>query len=209
MADPILHKQEGSIPETENGDEATLTSKRKLDSLSIPQAKEVVEEDRPKKSQKLQSLTENGNSPVHEEKSAANGPLLYSANNSGSNSEEKNTSEAKAEDNDVVVEEEDEDDADYDDDGDDDEDMEEENGEVGQVDRKGKGIMIEKGEDGSDDDSSDDGSELDGDGSELEDDPLAEVDLDNILPSRTRRRAAQPGVYIANDLGNDDDDSDA
>ncbi|KAL0694346.1 hypothetical protein Bca4012_061526 [Brassica carinata] len=43
------------------------------------------------------------------------------------------------------------------------------------------------------------------------DDPLAEVDLDNILPSRTRRRSIQPGVYISNDLGggnNEDDDND-
>ncbi|CAN7040530.1 unnamed protein product, partial [Brassica oleracea var. botrytis] len=47
--------------------------------------------------------------------------------------------------------------------------------------------------------------------SSTSDDPLAEVDLDNILPSRTRRRSIQPGVYISNDCGggnnNEDDDS--
>ncbi|KAL5581441.1 hypothetical protein UlMin_013883 [Ulmus minor] len=84
-------------------------------------------------------------------------------------------------------------------------------------DDKGKGKMIVEDEDDdeedSDDDSSDGGSELEGEDSDLSDDPLAEVDLDNILPSRTRRRQVQPGVYIANDLGNDgdsdSDDSDA
>ncbi|CAN6884946.1 unnamed protein product, partial [Brassica oleracea] len=47
--------------------------------------------------------------------------------------------------------------------------------------------------------------------SSTSDDPLAEVDLDNILPSRTRKRSIQPGVYISNDCGggnnNEDDDS--
>ncbi|CAN0870169.1 hypothetical protein LINGRAHAP2_LOCUS9448 [Linum grandiflorum] len=99
---------------------------------------------------------------------------------------------------------------------------EEEDGEAVVVDRKGKGIMIEEEEeededdddDDSDDDSSDDedGSEnVGGDDSELEDDPLAEVDLDNILPSRTRRRGVQPGSYIPNEpmIEDDSDDSDA
>jgi hypothetical protein len=75
------------------------------------------------------------------------------------------------------------------------------------VDRKGKGILIEEG----DEDDDDDGSELEGgDDSEEaeEDDPLAEVDLDNILPSRTRRKVVHPGVYIAASA-DDDDDSDA
>ena len=82
-------------------------------------------------------------------------------------------------------------------------------------DDKGKGILIE--EDDEDEDSSDDSSSSssefeDGD-SDLSDDPLAEVDLDNILPSRTRRRQVQPGVYIRSDnngkSNNDDsDDSD-
>ncbi|XP_044502454.1 histone H2A.Z-specific chaperone CHZ1-like [Mangifera indica] len=91
---------------------------------------------------------------------------------------------------------------------DDDDDDVEGNGEA-VVDRKGKGILIEEEDDESDDedgDSSDGGS--DGD-SELSDDPLAEVDLENILPSRTRRKVIQPGEYIANDLGDEDDDSDS
>ncbi|GFP92424.1 hypothetical protein PHJA_001386600 [Phtheirospermum japonicum] len=88
------------------------------------------------------------------------------------------------------------------------------------VDRKGKGIMIDdkgKGkmlEDSEDDDSDDDdGSSDDSDSdfsdgldeSDLEDDPLAEVDLDNILPSRTRRRQVQSGVRIGGNpnRGND------
>ncbi|XP_038906649.1 pheromone-processing carboxypeptidase KEX1 [Benincasa hispida] len=73
-------------------------------------------------------------------------------------------------------------------------------------DDKGKGKLIEEDDD-DDEDSSDDGSELDSEESDLSDDPLAEVDLDNILPSRTRRRKVHPGVYFATDLGNDDDDS--
>ena len=74
---------------------------------------------------------------------------------------------------------------------------------------KGKLIVDEEDEDDGNDDSSSGGSDLeDGGDSDLSDDPLAEVDLDNILPSRTRRRQVQPGVYIANDLGNNDDDDD-
>ncbi|PPD83222.1 hypothetical protein GOBAR_DD19862 [Gossypium barbadense] len=38
--------------------------------------------------------------------------------------------------------------------------------------------------------------------SDLSDDPLAEVDLDNILPSRTRRRSVHPGLHIAKDVRN-------
>ncbi|KAJ4915567.1 hypothetical protein Rs2_01120 [Raphanus sativus] len=60
---------------------------------------------------------------------------------------------------------------------------------------KGKGKLIEF--DDSDEDDDEDGDEYDE--SELSDDALAEVDLDNILPSRTRRRSIQPGVYFSND----------
>ncbi|KAJ9132873.1 hypothetical protein P3X46_033699 [Hevea brasiliensis] len=213
MADSVLHKEEGSMPETENKDESTLPSKRKLDSLPVSDGKEAVPEDQPNKTQKLQSLTHNGNSLVIEEKITGNQPLLPSNDNSCANSsipQEKSSSKAVAEDDDTREgeEEEEDDDGDYEDE----EEEEEDNGEAAVVDRKGKGIMVEEEEDDDSDDddidSSDGGSELDGDGSELEDDPLAEVDLDNILPSRTRRRAAQPGVYVANDHGNDDDDSD-
>ncbi|XP_050946230.1 histone H2A.Z-specific chaperone CHZ1 [Cucumis melo] len=100
-------------------------------------------------------------------------------------------------------------------DEDDSEDDEKSSGKVA-ADRKGKGIMkddkgkgklIEEDDDDDDEDSSDDGSDLDSEESDLSDDPLAEVDLDNILPSRTRRRMVHPGVYFATDLANDDDDS--
>ncbi|GLU18701.1 hypothetical protein SLE2022_349860 [Rubroshorea leprosula] len=79
------------------------------------------------------------------------------------------------------------------------------------LDRKGKGILVEEEDDSHDDDDddpSDSEEESDGD-SDLSDDPLAEVDLENILPSRTRRRVVQPGVYIANDLGNKGNDEDS
>ncbi|KAF8086379.1 hypothetical protein N665_0628s0029 [Sinapis alba] len=99
--------------------------------------------------------------------------------------------------------------------GDEDEEEDEE-----EIDRKGKGISREdkgKGKliqldesDDSDDDDDDDDDDDEYDESDLSDDPLAEVDLDNILPSRTRRRSIQPGVYISNDRvsnnENDDDD---
>ncbi|CAH8382908.1 unnamed protein product [Eruca vesicaria subsp. sativa] len=71
---------------------------------------------------------------------------------------------------------------------------------------KGKGKLIEFDESESSDDEDEYGDEYDE--SELSDDPLAEVDLDNILPSRTRRRSIQPGVYISSDLYDDDDSSD-
>ncbi|KAE8715867.1 Long chain base2 isoform 1 [Hibiscus syriacus] len=85
------------------------------------------------------------------------------------------------------------------------------------VDRKGKGILIEEENDShdedDDDDSSDGGTESEVE-SDLSDDPLAEVDLDNILPSRTRRQVVRPGVHIAKKVGNkgeadDNDDSDS
>ncbi|KAI3793849.1 hypothetical protein L1987_36472 [Smallanthus sonchifolius] len=95
-----------------------------------------------------------------------------------------------------------------DEDEDEDDEVEHSNG----IDRKGKGIMKDdkgKGkmiEESEDDDSSDEdggASESDGD-DDLSDDPLAEVDLDNILPSRTRRRTAPRGVNIS---GNDKDNN--
>ncbi|KAI3699975.1 hypothetical protein L2E82_44585 [Cichorium intybus] len=93
------------------------------------------------------------------------------------------------------------------DDEDSDDDAEHYNGGA-EIDRKGKGVMKDdkgKGkmiEESEEEDSSDDnqelGSESDGD-SDLSDDPLAEVDLDNILPSRTRSRVVRPGVCISDD----------
>ena len=64
-----------------------------------------------------------------------------------------------------------------------------------------------------DDDDSDLDSDLDdsiaaelSDESDFADDPLAEVDLDNILPSRTRRKIINPGAYLATDLPEEDSD---
>lgn len=137
--------------------------------------------------------------------------------------EEKIDEHEAAEDVDDEEEDEEEEFEDDDDDDDEDEDGEHSNGKAAVVDRKGKGIMKEdkgKGklieeeeeDDSDDDDSSDGDGELDGD-SDLSDDSLAEVDLDNILPSRTRRRVINPNVYLANDLPRideaDSDDSDA
>lgn len=100
---------------------------------------------------------------------------------------------------------------------DEDDDSEQSDGKAEAVDRKGKGILVEdkgKGklveEEEDDDDSSDGAAQSDND-SDLSEDPLAEVDLDNILPTRTRRRVVQPGVYLSKDIPEeeDSDDSDA
>lgn len=148
-------------------------------------------------------------------------PLAAAENAAESEEHAKSVAAAAAAEED---EEDDEDEEDYnaeqEEDGDD-----EVYGEAGDVDRKGKGIVVDrkgKGKmieesdeddsdgrvDDDDDDSSDDsGSDFsDGlDESDLEEDPLAEVDLDNILPSRTRRSRAQPGVRISSDPGKGND----
>ncbi|KAF9622422.1 hypothetical protein IFM89_031225 [Coptis chinensis] len=116
-------------------------------------------------------------------------------------------------------EEEEEEEEEEDEDDDDVEDGEEEEEEV-VVDRKGKGIMKEGGDnkgkgkqvlvEEEEEESDSDLSDI-SDVSDLSNDPLTEVDLDNILPSRTRRRVRPPpGAYEVNDLdGDDSDDSDA
>ncbi|CAG7899855.1 unnamed protein product [Brassica rapa] len=107
--------------------------------------------------------------------------------------------------------------------GDGEDEDEEEEEEEEEVDRKGKGISredkgkgkmieVEESDDSDDDDDEDDEDGEEYDESDLSDDPLTEVDLDNILPSRTRRRSIQPGVFISNDRGggvNEDDDDDS
>lgn len=76
---------------------------------------------------------------------------------------------------------------------------------------KGKMIMVEEEEDSSDD--SDVAGVASGSDSDYSDDPLMEVDLNNILPSRTRRWAPPvPGAYLVppdQDDDEDDDDDDA
>lgn len=198
------------MAETESPLEHALPTKRKPDLTSQDQ------ENLPLKSQKLQTPDETiqvkeGNHSVE------NQTLEPSVKNDSSVPEsipqnEEPSIDAKEEDAEEEVEEEDDD---FEDDNDDEE--EEDEDENATVDRKGKGILIEEekdsDDDDDDDDSSDGGNESEGE-SDLSDDPLAEVDLDNILPSRTRRGVVRPGVYIAKDAGNnaegdDSDDSDA
>ncbi|KAK7395970.1 hypothetical protein VNO78_16618 [Psophocarpus tetragonolobus] len=114
------------------------------------------------------------------------------------------------------------DEEDDDDDEDDDEQEEEEDTKGKGIlrDDKGKGKMVEEVDD-DDDDSDDDDDDSDDehdDGSDFSDDPLAEVDLNNILPSRTRGRSVSaPGVRISDNApnaaaaagGNDDDSDDS
>jgi hypothetical protein len=58
-------------------------------------------------------------------------------------------------------------------------------------------------------DDSDAENGADDDDSDLSEDPLDEVNPDNILPSRTRRRTAQPVQYEFGSGDEDEDDSDA
>lgn len=77
-------------------------------------------------------------------------------------------------------------------------------------DDKGKGKLIVDDVDSDSDDSDDadpgdsDGNLQSGSDSDLSIDLLTEVDLDNILPSRTRQRRAQSKVVIADDRRNTD-----
>ncbi|CAL9014887.1 unnamed protein product [Prunus brigantina] len=196
------------MAETKNLGEPTFPVKRKPDLSCEDQA------DYPKKTHKLE--VSDISSSLAEGKTQD--PEIFDQNSSVA--EEKNDkfeANADPEDEEDFVEDEE----DFVEDDDEDEDGEKSNGKA-EVDRKGKGIMrddkgkgklIEEDDDDSDDDSSDGGSEFEDGDSDLSDDPLAEVDMDNILPSRTRRRQVQPGVYMANDIGNDEeddsDDSDA
>ncbi|XP_041009069.1 nucleoplasmin-like protein ANO39 [Juglans microcarpa x Juglans regia] len=196
------------MAEIKHQEEPTLSSKRKPD---------LTCDDNPKKTTKLEAPPDNNiDSSVFKEKNN----FLESSEHDSSIAQEKDCkfetdllaeAEAEAED-----EDEDEDEDDYDDE-EEDEDEDDEDGEDGngkaEVDQRGKGILRDDKGKGKliledDDEDEDDGSDISNGESDLSDDPLAEVDLDNILPSRTRKRTIQPGVYIASDLGNNDDDSD-
>ncbi|KAK7290547.1 hypothetical protein RIF29_05047 [Crotalaria pallida] len=203
------------MAELKDHDQPTFPSKRK------PQ--DDVVEDVSNKAPKIASANplSNNNNDDSSEKVDSDASLKEEGSKNGDEVQNH-------QDDDHHDDEDDDDDEDGNDDDDDDEDGDDVEQEV--VDRKGKGVMrddkgkgklIEGEEDDSDDDDDDDDSDDDdsiggisGDESDFSDDPLAEVDLNNILPSRTRRRAAHPGgVHIADDRGNadvagDDDDSD-
>eukprot|EP00249_Psilotum_nudum_P015875 c25565_g1_i1 orf=487-1197(-) len=68
---------------------------------------------------------------------------------------------------------------------------------------KGKTAAVE-----TSDDSSNEGVYDEDDASDLSDDPLDEVDLSNILPTRTRGRPNQPTHFNLGDLKDEDDDDD-
>lgn len=73
---------------------------------------------------------------------------------------------------------------------------------------KGKGKMIVEEEEEDSSDDSDEACVASGSDSDYSDDPLMEVDLNNILPSRTRRWAPSvPGAYLV-PLDQDDDEDD-
>lgn len=88
--------------------------------------------------------------------------------------------------------------------------IEERKGKEKVVDVKGKGIMIDdkgKGKAIAEDESA---PHSDGDAGYLSEDPLDEVDLNNILPTRTRRRSSSTQydfVDQGDDAEEDDDDS--
>ncbi|KAI3445088.1 hypothetical protein Pfo_001753 [Paulownia fortunei] len=197
-----------SMADVKTVDEGTeFPEKRKLD---LPSSiNKALEEDKDKadsyKRQKIEIPSEKNGSVS-----------LPDGENVPESDEHLNISAAAEEEDEENDEDEEDYNAEQDEDGD-----EDVNGEAEIVDRKGKGIMIDdkgKGkmlEDSEDDDS--DGPDDDDDSSDdsdsdfsdglddMEDDPLAEVDLDNILPSRTRQRQVQPGVRIFSDpnKGND------
>lgn len=191
------------MAETKDQEETTLLAKRKPNPSCEDQA------DYPKKTQKVEVSGNNSEGKTQEPENLKSNSSVTEEKNDELEGNAYPDGEDEDEDEEEEYEEE--------------EDGEKPNGES-EVDRKGKGIMrddkgkgilIEEDEDDedddSDDDSSDGGSEFEDGDSDLSDDPLAEVDLDNILPSRTRRRQVQPGVYIRNDNGNnnnEDDDSD-
>lgn len=126
---------------------------------------------------------------------------------------ENEDNEVEDQDGEDYEDEEEEEDEDEDEDGEEDSDDDDSDANAEIVDRKGKGIMKDDKGKGKlvevSQDSSDSGSESDAD-SDLSDDPLAEIDFDNILPSRTRRHVVRPGIHISKDQGTkeDEDDSD-
>ncbi|KAI3442418.1 V-type proton ATPase subunit C [Psidium guajava] len=207
---------------TENREEFAFPAKRKPD-LPRGEAEGVGEVgDRSSKSVKLEPLqnlnhtggnddepSESRDGSAHGEGNHSGKALVPEEKRVGADAQVEAAEEEEEEEEDDDYEEDDEED----DDDEDEQDAGDAGGEVyakGKEDDKGKGKMIvEEEEEDSGDSSSDDcgsvgvPSESD---SDLSDDPLAEVDLDNILPSRTRRQTSRPGVFIAGDRKDGGDD---
>lgn len=201
-------------------DKGSLPAKRNPDLASLD--KENIHEDTHDPNKKLK--LGNDLSVENNDHSIGNDPLIPDVEENKDVNGTKNLSAhaeqvLENEDNEVEdqygedYEDEEEEDEDEDEDDEEDSDDEDSNANAEIVDRKGKGIMRDDKGKGKlvevSQDSSDSGSESDAD-SDLSDDPLAEIDLDNILPSRTRRRMVQPGVHISNNqvTKEDEDDSD-
>lgn len=195
-------------------DVGSLRSKRKPDLTSQDQDNIQEKTNDSNKMQKFQISSADDSNPLIpevEENKEVNGTENICIQGDVNKGAEEDEDDEDEEDYEAEGEDDDNDDEDeYDDSVDD-----HSNGNAEVVDRKGKGIMIDDKGKGKlieeSEDSSECGSESDGDGdSDLSDDPLAEVDLDNILPTRTRsrRRVVQPGIHISDNQGVKEDDND-
>ncbi|ESQ35542.1 hypothetical protein EUTSA_v10008746mg [Eutrema salsugineum] len=211
------------MADVENQQESSFPVKRKPD---------LYCQDQDNVANKSQKLNPSSNSADSESKDGeANGSGVENLNSpteekikteSSISLEKAAASVSEKDENDLGAEEEQESGEEEEDEEEDDDEEEEEEEEEdlikASIDRKGKGISredkgkgklieVEESDDSDDDEDDEDGDEYDE--SDLSDDPLAEVDLDNILPSRTRRRSIQPGVYISNDRGGNNEDGDS
>lgn len=200
-------------------DEGSLLSKRMPDLTSQDQDNIQEKTKDSNKKQKFEISSADDSNPLIpevEENKEVNGTENISIQGDVNKGVEEDEDDEDEEDYEAEGEDDDNDDGDEDEDEEDDSDDDHSNGNAEVVDQKGKGIMTDDKGKGKlieeSEDSKDCGSESDGD-SDLSDDPLAEVDLDNILPTRTRsrRRVVLPGIHIADNQGvkgDDNDDSD-
>ncbi|KAL0697683.1 hypothetical protein Bca4012_053805 [Brassica carinata] len=204
-----VEEDDSSMADVENQQDSSFPVKRKSDLCSQD------EDQAANKAQKLNPSSSSADSESKDVEVSGIG-VVENLNQSADEKIETESSVSLEKDEngvpgDLAAEEEEEDD----DDGEEEEEVDRKGKGISREDKgKGKLIEVEESSDDSDDEDDEDGDEYDE--SDLSDDPLAEVDLDNILPSRTRRRSIQPGVYISNDRGgvNEDDgdssdDSDA
>ncbi|XP_057982598.1 phosphopantothenoylcysteine decarboxylase subunit VHS3 [Malania oleifera] len=175
-----------------------LHSKRKPDPKS---------EDDQTKRQKLE-ISDNNASPSQDKASHDGACSVAGGNYEDDDDDDDDDDDEEVYEDEDTEDDEDEEEEEEEEEGDDDEeDGEDSSRNRPELDRKGKGIL-------RDDDKgkgkliAEEESEDDGDDSDLSEDPLAEVDLNNILPSRTRGRVIRPGIYLANDPGHGRDNSD-